>query len=214
MVAAAKDGEQPHVDHPDLLSLLDGIQAIARNGLEYSDNPFDIERYQKLLDMSVRGYSDVLGVPTEELRRRFASEAGHVSAKVGASVAAFDDEGRALLARRADDGRWSLISGWIDPNEAPADAAVRELEEEVGLQGRVVELVDVYSRAANFANGPHSIVSVLYLCEVTGGRLSTEASTHEVLEAAYLHIEEVDAWHGRHRERALDARERWRARRV
>ncbi|MFL6060428.1 MAG: (deoxy)nucleoside triphosphate pyrophosphohydrolase [Marmoricola sp.] len=40
--------------------------------------------------------------------------------------------GRVLAARRADDGRWELPGGKVEPGEDPAAAAVREIEEELG----------------------------------------------------------------------------------
>lgn len=41
--------------------------------------------------------------------------------------------GRLLLVRRADDGSWTPVTGIIDPGEQPADAAVREVAEEAGV---------------------------------------------------------------------------------
>ncbi|MCG7205348.1 NUDIX hydrolase [Streptomyces arenae] len=43
-------------------------------------------------------------------------------------------EGRVLLAQRADSGRWTAVTGIIDPGEQPADAAVREVLEETGVE--------------------------------------------------------------------------------
>jgi 8-oxo-dGTP pyrophosphatase MutT (NUDIX family) len=44
-----------------------------------------------------------------------------------------DDDGRVLLGRRTDTGRWALPGGIIDPGEQPADAAARECFEETGV---------------------------------------------------------------------------------
>ncbi len=56
---------------------------------------------------------------------------------------------RLLLVRLTDlsasPGAWSLPGGGIDHGEDPAEAVVRELYEETGLQGRVVALLDVDS---------------------------------------------------------------------
>lgn len=50
-----------------------------------------------------------------------------------------DGEGRVLLARRGGTGRgeglWNLPGGHLEPGETAAEAAARELLEEVGLTG-------------------------------------------------------------------------------
>ena len=46
-----------------------------------------------------------------------------------------------LLVRRADNGAWTPVTGIIDPGEEPAVAAVREVEEEAGVQARPERLV-------------------------------------------------------------------------
>ncbi len=51
-----------------------------------------------------------------------------------------------LLVRRAQDpgrGLWALPGGYLNPHEAPDDAAVRELQEETGVGGREPRLVAV-----------------------------------------------------------------------
>jgi len=40
----------------DVFALLDEVQAIARTGLHFSENPFDLERYTKLLETAQRQY--------------------------------------------------------------------------------------------------------------------------------------------------------------
>ena len=55
---------------------------------------------------------------------------------------------RVLLIRRADDGLWGLVAGWVDPNEAPEQTIVREFAEELGVVGRVEQLVGTCFRPA------------------------------------------------------------------
>src|SRR5699024_9940836 len=50
---------------------------------------------------------------------------------------------RMLAVRRADDDAWTPVTGIIDPGEAPARAAVREVAEEAGIDCRALRLVDV-----------------------------------------------------------------------
>lgn len=192
----------------DIFGLLDGVQAIARNGLNYAQNPYDRERYEKLLDLATASYSELLALSSEELLARFRSELGYVTTKLGVSAGVFDESGNALLARRSDDKLWSLVSGWVDPNETPEETVVRELMEEVGVSARVDQLVGVFTRTASQETGPHSVVSLVYLCSIAPADLDV---SHELLEARFAPIVAVnhDDWHPQHLERALRAREVW-----
>ncbi len=187
---------------PDLLSLLDELQTIARNGLHHATGPYDRERYERLLELAVAYYGMALDLPPADARARLAVELGYITPKVGADAAIFDGEGRILLMRRADDRRWCLPSGWVEPNESPAEAATREAREETGLEVHPVRLVDVFTRRAHAGHGPHSAVAIVYLCEVVGGTLRL---SHEGLELGYWRIAEVPEWHELHQQYARAA---------
>jgi ADP-ribose pyrophosphatase YjhB (NUDIX family) len=201
-------------DVHDILSLVDEVQAIARTGLHYGDNPFDRERYTRLLAAAEREYAAYTGLPEEVVRDRLAADLGYVTAKVGADAAVFDEQDRLLLVRRTDDGKWGLIAGWIDANESPAETVVRELAEETGVEARVDRLVGVFFRAAAASGAPHGTVSIVYLCSITGGTLRPQP--HEVLELAWRAVDDVapDEWHHHHEllaHAALEARWQLRA---
>lgn len=58
-----------------------------------------------------------------------------------------------LLVKRGNppyQGQWCLPSGFAESGESIAEAALRELEEETGIKGRIVRLQDVYSNADNY----------------------------------------------------------------
>jgi 8-oxo-dGTP pyrophosphatase MutT (NUDIX family) len=60
------------------------------------------------------------------------------------AVMIFDDLKRLLLAQDAASGIWMTIGGAIDPDEAPANAAVRECWEETGLLVQPVGILGVF----------------------------------------------------------------------
>jgi ADP-ribose pyrophosphatase YjhB (NUDIX family) len=191
----------------DILSLLDEIQTIARNGLNFTPNPYDRERYERLLQVAATYYGRALDLPPAAARQRLVGELGYITPKVGAHAAVFDAGGQILVVRRTDDGRWCLPCGWVEPNEAPEETAVRETREEVGLDVRVRVLTGVFARRANSGHGPHSAIAIGYLCEVTGGTLRT---SHEVQDVRYRPIDDVTDWHEMHLDYARAAQAQWR----
>ena len=70
------------------------------------------------------------------------------------SVHVFDAPGRLLLVRQRDGDVWSTPGGLIEPDERPADAAVREAWEETGLRVRPERVLGVYG-------GPECVVRYL-----------------------------------------------------
>jgi 8-oxo-dGTP diphosphatase len=80
-------------------------------------------------------------------------------------------EGRLLVVRRGRGvatGRWSLPGGRVEGGETIAEALVREVREETGLDVRVDGLCGVAERRFD----THAFVILNYWCAVTGGTLS------------------------------------------
>jgi 8-oxo-dGTP diphosphatase len=98
----------------------------------------------------------------------------------GVSAVVRDDAGRVLLGRRSDNGQWSLPAGLIDPGEQPADAVVREVFEETGVQIRVDGLGGVATHPVVYPNGDRcEYLNVWFRCRAIGGeaRVNDDEST-------------------------------------
>ena len=196
----------------NLLSLLDDLRVIAQNGLVYDDDPhdaYDKERYERILELVSEHYGKMLDIPPTDARERLAGELGHTTAKVGAGAAIFDENGRVLLMEHVGDKGWGLPGGFIEPNESARDAAVRETREETGLDVQPVELVGVYSFTPEDYPVPHSYISVIYQCTVSGGALQL---SHEGEALQYRAIDDVPKWYPdtpKTRKYVADAHETW-----
>ena len=97
----------------------------------------------------------------------------------------------ALIARHDRRGRlvWSLPKGHLEEGETPEDAAIREVEEETGIRGRVLAplgVIDFWFIAEN--RRIHKTVHH-YLMEASGGELSDEDA--EVVEVAWFPLTDV-----------------------
>lgn len=188
-----------------VLPLLDELRVIAQNGLEYADDPYDQERYERVLELVAEYYGEIGELPEAEVRSRFQRRVGHVTPNVGGRAAVVDGRGRILVMKRAGDGTWGLPGGFSDPGETPAETAVREAREETGLDVEPIELVSFRYREADERN-PHGFVGAVYLCHVTGGTLE---GSHESDSVEYRRIDRVPAWHKDNERAARDALNRW-----
>ncbi len=195
----------------DIFALLDEIQTIARNGLHYTTGIYDRERYERLLSLSTQTYADLLETSDEGIRRRFLQELGYITPKVGADAAIFNDQGEILLMDRVDGSGWCLPCGWVEPNEKPAETAVREVREETGLDVVVRQLVGVFTRTPGGRNGPHTMIAVVHMCDVVGGELTL---SHEGVDLRYWPMDAVTNWHATHEQYARAAYERWQSDRL
>lgn len=195
----------------DILSLFEQMQHIARNGLNYAQNPYDRERYDKLLALTTQSYSTLLAEPAENIRAFFAAELGHITPKVGADAAIFNERGEILLMERVDGSGWCLPCGWVEPQERPCEAAVREVWEETGLKVEVQQLVGVFTRMPSQKFGPHTMIAVVHLCRVVGGRLTLSP---EGLDLRYWPIDDVPDWHGIHEKYARAAYKMWQSEQI
>ncbi|HXL95554.1 MAG TPA: NUDIX domain-containing protein [Streptosporangiaceae bacterium] len=61
------------------------------------------------------------------------------------NVVVANDAGDVLMIRRTDNGNWAVPGGAIDLGESVTQAAVRETQEESGIECRVTGLVGIYT---------------------------------------------------------------------
>ena len=120
----------------------------------------------------------------------------------------FDGEGRLLLHRRADNGRWALSGGAIEVGETAAEAVVREVFEETGYRVKGVRIVGVYSDPVHttmrYPNGDvSSYVAIGFECSVVGGEAALSDETAEV--GWFLPGELPEGFHPGHVPRVEDA---------
>ena len=112
---------------------------------------------------------------------------GYANAVPGAEAVCFDDGGRVLLGRRADDpgaGLWDLPGGFLHEDELPVDGLRREVREGTGLE---LELLDFLGHWLEPYDG-RIVLCLAWSARASGdGRAANElAFTHypDVLDAA------------------------------
>jgi ADP-ribose pyrophosphatase YjhB (NUDIX family) len=83
-------------------------------------------------------------MPTPQFVLDLRARIGHQPLPLPSVTAVvLDDAERVLLVRRADNDRWALVTGCLEPGEQPAAGALREVEEETGVLVEAKRIVSV-----------------------------------------------------------------------
>ena len=156
------------------------LQALAQNGLAYTQNPFDIERYQAIRAIAAEMIAAGSELSVEPILNLFAGESGYTTPKLDVRGAAFCDEKVLLVREMLDGGRWTLPGGWMDAGDTPGGAAAREFREETGYEVRPLKLAAVYERSHHgHPTFYFSTIKLFFVCELYGGSPATSLETGE-----------------------------------
>jgi ADP-ribose pyrophosphatase YjhB (NUDIX family) len=137
-----------------------------------------------------------------DLRARLGHEPLHLP---GVTAVVLDDDDQVLLVRRADNGRWTLVTGCLDPGEQPAVGATREVEEETAVQIRVERLLSVTALPLmTFVNGDQTYwLDVAFLCRPIGGQ--ARVNDDESIDVGWFRLDALPDIPARHVQAIQDA---------
>lgn len=157
------------------------LMAIAQNGLTYSENHFDRERYQQLREVAAEMMAEQSGTELRRVLELFSGETGYATPKVDVRGVVFRGDEILLVKERAD-GLWTLPGGWADVDESPREAVVREVWEESGYRTQAVKLLAVWDRAKHPHTPPFPfhVYKIFVACELVGGEATASHETTEV----------------------------------
>lgn len=146
-------------------------------------------------------------MPTPDFVRDLRSKIGHDPLWLpGAAAVVYDDDGRVLLGRRADTGKWTLITGIVDPGEHPAQAIVREVQEETGVTVEVEHLVsiDVVGPMTFPNQDVCRFLSLVFRCRYVAGK--ARVNDDESMDVRWFSLDELPELNPLHRKHAENAR--------
>jgi ADP-ribose pyrophosphatase YjhB (NUDIX family) len=158
------------------------LHTIAAFGLNFANNEYDEERFQAVLSISARMASLVQGKDVQTLLQKYHEDGFALSAMPAAEAVVFNED-KILLVHRKDDGLWALPGGITDPGETLAESALRELQEETGIIGKIRQLLGIFDSRLWHSDKRIHFYHVLFLIE---SQSVTQQPNDEVFGAAYF----------------------------
>ena len=152
------------------------LQFLAQCGLAYSQNKFDIERFERIREISSEMISYKSGISKERVKDLFCSETGFQTPKIDTRAAVFK-EGKILLVQE-NNGKWSLPGGWCDACESVKSNTEKEAREEAGVDVEAVRIIAVQDRKMhNLPVYAYDIIKIFVLCRLIGGEFKPNTET-------------------------------------
>lgn len=181
----------------DLLHMADELRAMTNLSLRFTHDPYQIERYQRILEIAAELAAFSAQTTEPELKQLFLHDRRYITPYSVVETATFDDQGRILLMRRADNGRWGLPGGGCDVGEAPATGAAREAWEETGCIVDVDQLLGIFDSRHAGEETLHHLYIFLFHGRWIGGE---PRLTRETIDVGWFAEDAVpwDNLFGRH----------------
>ena len=163
------------------------IQGLAQSGLAYTTNVYDIERYERLREISAEIIEEKSNLNLEKVKDLFCNETGYQTPKIDTRAAIFKDN--KILLVHENNGTWSLPGGWCDVLESVKSNTIKEVKEEAGLDVKATKIIAVQDR--NKHNRPiyvYGVVKIFIQCSVIDGAF---VSNIETTETKYFAKDEI-----------------------
>ena len=152
------------------------LQSLAQNGLAYSKDVFDIQRFEEIRQIAAEMLVTPSGLPLEKVEELFCNESGYQTPKIDTRAAIFED-GKILLVQESD-GRWALPGGWCDVDQSVMDNTIKEVKKEAGLDVRAEKVIAILDKAKNNpGRSAHRVTKVFILCKSLGGSFVPNVET-------------------------------------
>ena len=163
------------------------IQSLAQAGLAYTNNVYDIERYERLRDISAEMIEEKSNINLDKVKDLFCNEKGYQTPKIDTRAVIFKDN--KILLTHENNGTWALPGGWCDVLETIKTNTIKEVKEETGLDVEAIKIIALQDR--NKHNKPvyaYGVCKVFVLCNVFGGKFEKNIETTEI---KYFSLDEI-----------------------
>ena len=160
----------------DLIRWSEALAGLARTGLAFTENLFERERYEEVLNIAADIQSHLSGAdaPEEKIDEWMQSVgkgiSGYVTPKLTVGAVVGNEDQELLLIQRADSGVWLFPTVFADVGYSAAEIAEKEVLEETGMEVQALRIISILDGIrGGFTR--MTLYSIIFQCKVIGGTL-------------------------------------------
>ncbi len=156
------------------------LQSIAQAGLTYGRDKYDIQRFERIREISAEILALKSEISLERVKQLFCNEIGYQTPKLDTRAAIF--KGNKILLVKERDGKWSMPGGWVDVDLSIEENTIKEVKEEAGLDVKTKKIIAMLDGIKNNLEGkninsPYGVIKIFVLCELIGGEFVENIET-------------------------------------
>lgn len=167
----------------------DQLRHLSAMGLHFSKDPNDRQNYERIQTIVLEMMALATAQDLEQMEPIKMTVLRRPSPIATGDAAIIDDDGRILLIRRSDNGKWAMPGGALEVGETPAEGVLREALEETGVTCEALALIGVHDSRRVGAESSHHLYMFSFLCRPLSGQdLQNKPPTaNEILERRWFH---------------------------
>lgn len=160
-----------------LIEMAIELQSLAQAGLTYSKDKYDVERFERIREISAEILEEKSELSLDKVKDLFCNETGYQTPKLDTRAAIFKDD-KILLVRETESNKWSMPGGWVDVDQSVKSNTIKEVKEEAGLDVEAERVIALQDRNKhNIPPYAYGICKVFVLCNVIGGEFQANLET-------------------------------------
>ncbi|AMB94605.1 NUDIX hydrolase [Aerococcus sanguinicola] len=138
------------------------LQALGQAGCYYTENDFDLERFERIRAISQEMFDQLTDASADEIAMVFSEEEGYQTPKIDTRAVIWQDDEILLVKERNQ--QWALPGGWMDITETLASNCEKEAWEEAGAKVHADRLLFLETSHAN--DTFFTVVKVFVECQL------------------------------------------------
>ena len=162
------------------------VHSIAKIGLTYSKDPYAIDNYKELNEISKEMLEKFMDVkfdkPSMFTKEVYPTPNISVRTLIGS-------KNNILLVREANTGLWSFPGGWAELYDSPKTAAFNEVKQETGVEPKITRLIGVMDRLPHKSN--QSVPEYVIIFEGTIEDTDFSKHCHETTDVKFFDMDNL-----------------------
>ena len=163
------------------------VHSIAKIGLTFSKDPYALENYKELQNISKEMIEKFMDVKFD--RPSMFTRDIYPTPNMSVRTMIVNDKDEVLLVKESNSNTWSLPGGWCDLFDSPKEAAFNEVSQEAGVDPEITRLIGILNRTPykNQKNVPEYVI----VFEGNIGHKKFHEHTHETNDVKFFPLKDL-----------------------